>query len=48
MTSGEDKWLRSLSAEQKIYGPLSIAGGIAETSSGTLDKTIKAGFKKTW
>jgi hypothetical protein len=48
MTSGEEKWLRSLSAEQKIYGPLSITGGIAETSSGTLDKTIKAGFKKTW
>jgi hypothetical protein len=48
MTSGEEKWLRTLSAEQKIYGPLSITGGIAETSSGTLDKSIKAGFKKTW
>ncbi len=48
MSSGEDKWLRSLSAEQKIYGPLSITGGIAETSGGTLDKSIKAGFKKTW
>jgi hypothetical protein len=48
MTSGEEKWLRSLSAEQKIYGPLSITGGIAETSSGTLDKSLKAGFKKTW
>lgn len=48
MSSSEEKWLRSLSAEQKIYGPLSITGGIAETSAGTLDKSIKAGFKKTW
>jgi len=48
MTAGEDKWLRSLSAEQKIYGPLSITGGISETPNGILDKSIKAGFKKTW
>ena len=48
MSSGEEKWLRSLSAEQKIYGPLSITGGISETTTGILDKSIKAGFKKTW
>jgi hypothetical protein len=48
MSTGEDKWLRSLNAEQKIYGPLSITGGIAETPNGILDKSIKAGFKKTW
>lgn len=48
MSTGEDKWLRSLSAEQKVYGPLSITGGVSETPSGILDKNIKAGFKKTW
>lgn len=48
LSSGEDKWLTSVSAEQKLYGPLSITGGIAETSAGVLDRSIKAGFKKTW
>jgi hypothetical protein len=48
MTSNEEKWLRSVSAEQKIYGPLSITGGISETTTGVLDRSIKAGFKKTW
>ena len=48
MSAGEEKWLRSLSAQQKIYGPLSITGGISETPTGALDKTFKAGFKTTW
>lgn len=48
ISSGEERWLRSLSAEQKIYGPLSVTGGISETPTGALDKTFKAGFKTTW
>ena len=48
LTTGEEKWLRSLSAEQKIAGPLSITGGVSETATGILDKSIKAGFKTTW
>lgn len=48
MSSSEEKWLRSVSAEQKIYGPLSITGGISETTTGALDRSIRAGFKKTW
>ncbi len=48
LASGEDRWLASVNAEQKIYGPLSITGGIAETPTGILDRSIKAGFKTTW
>lgn len=48
LSTMDDKWLRSFSAEQKVYGPLSITGSVSETSAGVLDKVIKAGFKKTW
>jgi hypothetical protein len=48
LSSSEDRWLASVNAEQKIYGPLSITGGVAETPTGILDRTIKAGFKTTW
>jgi len=48
LSTTDEKWLRSFSAEQKIYGPLSVTGTVSETPDGTLDKVIKAGFKKTW
>jgi len=44
----DEKRLRSVSAEQKIVGPLSIAGTVSETPTGALDRTIKAAFKATW
>ena len=44
----EEKALRVISAEQKIVGPLSLTGSVSETPTGIFDKTLKAGFKKTW
>jgi hypothetical protein len=44
----DDKSLRTISAEQKIIGPLSITGSVSETPTGLLDRTLKAGFRKTW
>lgn len=44
----DEKSLRTISAEQKIVGPLSVTGSVSETPTGILDKTLKAGFKKTW
>jgi hypothetical protein len=44
----DDKSFRMLSAEQKIIGPLSVTGSVSETPTGLLDRTLKAGFKKTW
>ena len=49
ISSVDDKWLRSLSAEQKLFGgPLSVTGTVSETSSGAPSKSLKAGFKTTW
>jgi hypothetical protein len=49
LSTVDDKWLRSLSAEQKLFGgPISITGGLTESAPGEYSKSIKAGFKRTW
>jgi hypothetical protein len=49
ISSTDDKWLRTLSAEQKLFGgPFSVTGSVSETATGDLSKSLKAGFKRTW
>jgi hypothetical protein len=49
ISSADDKWLRSLSAEQKLFGgPFSVTGSVSETPTGELSKSLKAGFKRSW
>ncbi len=49
ISSSEDKWLRTRSAEQKLLGgPLSVTGAVSETGAGDTTKSLKAGFKRTW
>jgi hypothetical protein len=49
ISSIDDKWLRSLSAEQKLFGgPFSVTGSVSETATGELSKSLKAGFKQNW
>ena len=49
ISSIDDKWLRSLSAEQKLFGgPFSVTGSVSETASGDLSKSLRAGFKRSW
>ncbi len=49
ISSTDEKWLRSLSAEQKLLGgPVSIKGSIRETASGDPSRSLSAGFKWTW
>jgi hypothetical protein len=49
ISTGEDKWLRSLSAEKKLLGgPLSVTGSVSETGAGDTAKSLKAGFKRAW
>jgi hypothetical protein len=49
ISSTDDKWLRSLSAEQKLFGgPFSVTGSVSETAAGELSKSLKAGFKRNW
>jgi hypothetical protein len=48
LSTAEDKWLRSVGAEQKLFGGVSVTGTVSETISGNLNKSLTAGFKKTW
>jgi hypothetical protein len=49
LSSTDDKWLRNLSAEQKLFGgPFNVTGAVSETAEGNLSKSLKAGFKRTW
>ena len=48
LSTTDDKWLRSVGAEQKLFGGVSIAGSIGETSLGTTNKSLTAGFKHSW
>ena len=44
----DEKWLRTFSAEQKLYGPLSVTGSVSETATGEANKSVTAGFKTRW
>jgi len=48
LSTSDDKWLRKLGAEQKLFGGVSISGSVGETAQGTTNKSISAGFKKSW
>jgi hypothetical protein len=43
-----DRWLSSVGAEQKLFGGLSITGAVSQTPEGFSNKSIGAGFKKSW
>ncbi len=48
LSSADDKWLRKIGAEQQLFGGVSISGSIGETLQGTANKSIGAGFKRSW
>ena len=48
LSSTDDKWLRKIGAEQKLFGGVSISGSIGETAHGTTNKSLTAGFKRSW
>ncbi len=48
LSSTDDKWLRKIGAEQKLFGGVNISGSISETPLGTSSRSIAARFKKSW
>jgi hypothetical protein len=48
LSSSDDKWLRRVGAEQKLYDGVTVSGSIGETSQGVTNKSIAAGFKRSW
>ncbi len=48
LSTSDDKWLRKVGAEQKLFDGVTISGSIGETSSGAASKSLSAGFKRSW
>ena len=48
LSSTDDKWLGKIGAEQKLFGDVTISGSIGETVQGTSNKSLSAGFKRSW
>jgi hypothetical protein len=48
LSSADDKWLRKIGAEQKLFDGVSITGSIGETPLGVTNKSVTAGFKRSW
>jgi len=48
LSSSDDKWLRKIGAEQKLFDGVTVSGSIGETAQGGTSKSISAGFKKSW
>ncbi len=48
LSTSDDKWLRRIGAEQKLFDGVTVSGSVGETSQGTTSKSISAGYKRTW
>jgi hypothetical protein len=48
LSSADDKWLRKVGAEQKLFDGVNISGSIGETATGAANKSVTAGFKRSW
>lgn len=47
-SASDDKWLRKVGAEQKLFDGVTISGAIGETPSGATSKSLSAGFRRSW
>jgi hypothetical protein len=48
LSSSDDKWLRKVGAEQKLMDGVTVSGSVGETAQGTTNKSVTAGFKRSW
>ncbi len=47
-TADNNQWHNKLSIEQTVMGPLKVTTSVEDPGSATPNKSITAGFKKTW
>jgi hypothetical protein len=48
LSTSDDRWLRKVGAEQKLFDGVTISGSIGETPSGAANTSLSAGFKRSW
>lgn len=44
----DERWLGKFGAEQKLFGDINVTGSVSQTPEGVLNKSISAGFKRSW
>jgi hypothetical protein len=47
-STADDKWLRRIGAEQKLFGGITVTGSISETPDGSANRALSAGFRTRW
>lgn len=47
-STADNKWLRHIGAEQKLFGNVTITGSVSETPDGIANRSLTAGFKHQW
>lgn len=47
-STADDKWLRRVAAEQKLFGGVTVTGSVSETPGGFANRSVSAGFKAQW
>jgi hypothetical protein len=48
LSTTDDKWLRRIGAEQKLFDGVSMSASVGETPQGVTNKSLTAGFKHSW
>ncbi|MBR0874401.1 hypothetical protein JQ633_28875 [Bradyrhizobium tropiciagri] len=48
LSTADDRWLRRVGAEQKLFDGVTVSGSVGETAQGTTSKSISAGYKRSW
>lgn len=48
LSTADDRWLRRVGAEQKLFGGVTITGSLGETTTGDIDKSLRARFTRSW
>jgi hypothetical protein len=48
LSTNDDKWLRKIGAEQKLFDGVTVSGTVGETLTGATNKSISAGFRRSW
>jgi hypothetical protein len=48
LSTTDDKWLRKIGAEQKLFDGVSVSASIGETPQGVTNKSLTAGFRRSW
>jgi hypothetical protein len=48
LSTNDDKWLRKVGAEQKLFDGVTVSGSVGETPTGATNKSFGAGFRRSW